>query len=82
MRTFIYWHKTSEELPKQKEVGAGKKKVLIDEPCLVIYEGRIKPSKYITEEQRWEGHMPFEVPDYWVKLNELRTTSWLKSIIK
>lgn len=75
MKTIINWHKTSEELPEQKEIklkSKGKEKVyLFDEPCLVIWENHIKPSRYITKENRWEGHTKEQVPEFWVKLKEV-----------
>lgn len=77
METKIKWHKTSEEMPEQKIVMLKNKKGLyeykIDEPCLVIWENRVKPSRYLTEQKRWEGHTETEVPEYWVKLSELKT---------
>ena len=77
MKTLIEWHKTSEEMPEQKIIMLKNKKGLyeykIDEPCLVIWENRIKPSRYLTEQKRWEGHTEAEIPEYWVKLSELKT---------
>lgn len=75
MKTIIKWHKTAEELPEQKEIKIKNKKgetsYFIDEPCLVIWEDKVKPSRFLTKENRWEGHTEEQVPEFWVKINEL-----------
>ena len=43
----------------------------IDEECLVIWEGKVKRSRYLTDQQRWEGHLKEEVPEYWFKIKDL-----------
>lgn len=75
MQTIINWHATAEMLPEQKEIKlktkGGETSYFVDEPCLVIWEGKIKPSRFITKENRWEGHTEKQVPAYWIKLKEL-----------
>ena len=78
MITHIQWHKTSEELPKQScyKLGVNKKTgedklCYFDDDLLVIWEGKIKRSKYLTEIKRWEGHTEEQIPEYWVKIKEL-----------
>ena len=78
MQTIIEWNKTSESLPEQRVINHGKNKktgedVLsyIDEECLVIWEGKVKRSRYLTDQQRWEGHLKEEVPEYWFKIKDL-----------
>jgi len=80
MITHIKWHKTSEELPKQScyKVGVNAKTgkdivSLVDDDCLVIFEGKIKRSKYLKDSNHWEGHTEEQIPEYWVKIKELRT---------
>jgi hypothetical protein len=80
MITHIKWHKTSEELPKQScyKVGVSAKTgkdivSIVDDDCLVIFEGKIKRSKYLKDSNRWEGHTEEQIPEYWVKIKELRT---------
>jgi hypothetical protein len=79
MITHIEWHKTSEELPKQScyKVGVNAKTgkdivSLVDDDCLVILDGKIKRSKYLKDNNRWEGHTEEQIPEYWVKIKELR----------
>lgn len=78
MITHIEWHKTSEELPKQShyKLGVNKKTgedklCYFDDDLLVIWGGKIKRSKYLTEIKRWEGHTEEQIPEYWVKIKEL-----------
>lgn len=71
MLTYIEWHETKKELPKPKEIEIGKSIILVDEPCLVIYKGKVKPSSYISKEKRWSGHTEEQTPEYWVKLIEI-----------
>lgn len=78
MITEIKWHETKNELPKQKQIElgivkkTGKRAIgFIDEECLVIWNGKVKRSKYIKEQNRWEGHLEEQIPDYWVKISEI-----------
>lgn len=75
MMTIINWHKTSDGLPEPRTnvINTSKGQIIdiIDEPCLVIYEGRIKPSRYLTKEGRWEGHLKNQIPDFWIKFSEM-----------
>lgn len=78
MQTIIKWHKTSEEMPEQRFTLHGKNKftgepivMAHDDACLIIYDGKIKHSRYLTEAERWEGCLPGQTPEYWVKFNEL-----------
>ena len=74
METVIKWHETAKGLPEQKIIKMknhkGEYLLKIDEPCLVIWEGKIKPGRYLTEEKRWEGHTEEQVPAYWIKLKD------------
>ena len=79
MITHIEWHKTSEELPKQScyKVGVNAKTgkdivSLVDDDCLVILDGKIKRSKYLKDNNRWEGHTEEQIPEYWVKIKDMR----------
>lgn len=79
MITHIEWHKTSEELPKQScyKVGVNAKTgkdivSIVDDDCLVILDGKIKRSKYLKDSNRWEGHTEEQIPEYWVKIKDLR----------
>lgn len=76
--TSIFWHETSKELPKQRAVSYGINKKTgkeiiskIDDECLIIWQGKVKRSRYLTEQKRWEGHLEEQAPKYWVKINEL-----------
>lgn len=78
MKTTIRWHRTDEELPKQKQIELGIVKKtgkpaigFVDEECLVIWNDKVKRSKYITSQKRWEGHLEEQVPEYWVKISEI-----------
>ena len=78
MITHIQWHNTNEELPEQScykvgvNVKMGKDIIsIVDDECLVVFEGKIKRSKYIKESNRWEGHTEEQIPEYWVKIKEL-----------
>lgn len=82
MKTIINWHETKKELPEVKVIkiqGKEKEKVFeVDEPLLVIWENRVKPSRYLHETETWEGHTKNEVPEYWVKYSELTFLSEVK----
>ena len=76
--TIIFWHTTSEKLPEQRIVNHGvnpktNEPIIskIDDECLIIWQGKVKRSRYLTEQKRWEGHLEEDTPKYWVKINEL-----------
>lgn len=72
MKTLISWRKTSEELPERELVFEGvKNKIYVDKPVLVVWEGKIKPSRYISEQSRWEGHTKDQIPEYWTYVDEM-----------
>lgn len=78
MITYIQWHKTSQELPKQScyKVGVNAKTgkdivSIVDDECLVVLDGKIKRSKYIKSTDQWDGHKKEQIPEYWVKIKEL-----------
>lgn len=79
MITKIIWNKTSEVgVPPQRVQVVCKNKrtgadvvVTNDDECLVIWEGKIKRSRYLTEEKRWEGHTKEQTPEYWVFIRDL-----------
>ena len=75
MITLINWHKTSDSLPEPRiniiNTPKGQITDLVDEPCLVIYNGRIKTSRWLSKEQRWEGHLKDQTPDFWIKFSEM-----------
>lgn len=80
MKTTINWNKTSEGLPEPTSgvaitrVLKGKQitqEILIDDECLVIWQGKVKRSRYLSEQKRWEGHLENQVPEYWVKIKDL-----------
>ena len=80
MISYILWHNTSEELPEQScyKIGVNAKTgkdivSIVDDECLVVFEGKIKRSKYLAESKRWEGHTEEQIPEHWVKIKELRT---------
>lgn len=77
--TAFVWNKTEDVgVPPQREYIAGKNKkgknivTLYDDECLVIYQGKIKRSRYLTEEQRWEGHLKGQTPEYWMFIRDLK----------
>lgn len=79
MITKILWHKTSDELPEQTVTNAGINSltgtdilIFTDDECLVIWEGKVKRSRYLKNEDRWEGHLKNQIPEYWVKIKELK----------
>ncbi len=76
--TIIFWHTTSEELPEQRIINHGvnpktNKPIIskIDDECLVVWKGKVKRSRYLTEQKRWEGYVEGQAPAYWVKLSEI-----------
>lgn len=71
MKTVIKWHKTSEEMPKPTHHCIGNLKWEVDEPLLVILEGRVKPSRWLSDQKTWEGHTKTQIPEYWIMLKEL-----------
>ena len=71
MKTVIKWHKTSEEMPQPTKYTKGNFSWEVDEPLLVIWKGKVKPSKWIPSEQYWEGHTQNQTPPYWVYFKEL-----------
>ena len=77
MKTVFNWHETAKELPEptkyEKDLGNGKiTKWEVDEPLLVIWEDRVKPSRYFPKTNTWEGHTKEQVPEYWIKLKEIK----------
>lgn len=74
------WNKTADVgVPLQREVNCGKHKktgndiiIKYDDECLVIYNGCIKRSRYLTEEKRWEGHTKEQIPEYWIKIRDIK----------
>lgn len=76
MKSVINWHETAKELPEPKKIivkgKSGKEHTLeIDEWCLVIWNNRIKPSRWLHEEKKWDGHTKDQIPAYWVKYDEI-----------
>ena len=80
MKTTINWNKTSEGLPEptvgiaMAKTPKGKqitKEIAIDDECLVIWQGKVKRSRYLSDQKRWEGHLENQVPEYWVKIKDL-----------
>lgn len=77
MQTIINWNKTSEGVPPQTVVNCGKDKkgkdiiISTDDECLVIHKGKVKRSRYLTDQQRWEGHLKDQTPEYWFKIRDL-----------
>lgn len=76
MKSIIDWHETAKELPEptnyEKALENGKTmKWKVDEPLLVIWEGKVKPSRYLSDTQTWEGHTKEQTPAYWVMLKEI-----------
>ena len=76
--TTIFWHTTSDELPEQRIVNHGvnpktNEPIIskIDDECLVVWQGKVKRSRYLTEQKRWEGYVEGQAPAYWVKLSEI-----------
>ena len=67
----IKWHETAKELPQPVELTNGKTKWTVNEPLLVIWENKVKPSEYDAKTNTWLGHTDQEVPAYWVKLKEI-----------
>lgn len=77
MESIINWHETAKELPEptphSKEAKNGRIiKWKVDEPLLVIWEGRVKPSRYLSDLQMWEGHTKEQIPEYWVMTKEIK----------
>lgn len=78
MKTIINWNKTSDGLPEPKITNCGVnaktgKNIIVsfDEACLVIWKGKVKPSQYLSNQQRWEGHTDDQTPEYWIKIKDL-----------
>ena len=80
LTTVIRWHKSSDELPEPTKLsqiiptknGVHKEKtILIDDECLVVWNGKVKRSRYLSDLQRWEGHMENQIPEYWIKIKEI-----------
>lgn len=83
MKTVINWNKTSEGLPEPTKLvqviptknGVHKEKtLLIDDECLVIWGGKVKRSRYLSDQQRWEGHLVDQFPEYWFKIKDLEVS--------
>lgn len=77
MKSIINWHETAKELPEptpyEKQTIDGRIiKWEVDEPLLVIWEGRVKPSRYLSDLQTWDGHTKEQIPEYWVMLKEIK----------
>lgn len=77
--TAFVWNKTADVgVPPQREHVVYKSKkgkdivTLHDDECLVIWQGKIKRSRYLTEEQRWEGYLEEQIPEYWVFIRDLK----------
>lgn len=75
-KSVINWHETAKELPEptayEKTLDNGKVlKWKVEEPLLVIWEGRVKPSRYFPDTQTWEGHTKEQIPENWVMLKEI-----------
>jgi len=79
MKSVILWNKTSEKLPEQTEFHTGVINKLsneeiinyIDDACLVIWKGKVKPSRYFAKTQTWEGHTKDQAPEYWIKIKDI-----------
>lgn len=76
MKTTIDWKETNKSLPEQTITtckGKNGKEIVnkFDDECLVIYQGKVKRSRYLTEFKRWEFFAENEVPEYWCKIKEL-----------
>ena len=75
MKSIINWHKTSEGLPQptkyEKEFNGKLLKYEVEEPLLVIWNGKVKPSRYFPKLDTWEGHTKEQVPEYWIMLKEI-----------
>ena len=74
----IKWNKTSEGLPEPSVYNVGfnkrtNKEILsiVDDDLLVIWDGKVKRSRYLSEDKRWEGHTENEIPEYWVKIKDI-----------
>ena len=83
MRSIINWHETAKELPEptphEKVALDGRViKWKVDEPLLVIWEGRVKPSRYLHELGTWDGHTKEQIPPYWVMLKEIKLLDEVK----
>lgn len=77
MYSVIKWNRTSEILPEDKvEIVAGKNgilhKVYVPRRCLVWWDGKIKPSAYFSKEDRWDGHLKEQVPNWWAYVDEVQ----------
>lgn len=70
-KSVINWHETAKELPQPTEYERGQSKWSVNEPLLVIWNDKIKPSRYFPDTQTWEGHTKDQVPPYWVMLKEI-----------
>lgn len=73
------WNKTEDVgVPPQRQIVIGKRKngedlvSIVDDECLVIFEGKIKRSRYLTAEKRWEGHKETQIPEYWIKIRYIK----------
>ena len=77
MYSVIKWNRTSEILPEDKvEIVAGKNgilhKVYVPRRCLVWWDGKIKPSAYFSKEDRWDGQLKEQVPNWWAYVDEVQ----------
>ena len=78
--TAFVWNKTADVgVPPQRKYIAGKNKktgkdiiTVCDDDCLVIYEGKVRRSRYLTEGQRWEWFIKGQTPEYWVFIRDLK----------
>lgn len=73
--SFIEWHETAKELPEPIVKTKGKATWTVNEPLLVIWNGRVKPSEYDSKSNTWLGHTEEQVPQYWIKLSEIEILS-------
>lgn len=69
--SLIQWHSTIKELPQPTQYSSHKTTWFVDEPLLVIWNGRVKPSQYDHKTKTWAGHTKEQIPQYWVTLKEI-----------
>lgn len=71
MITIIKWNKTEEVLPERRIVNSGNKEIKTYRRCLVVWENQIKFSRYLDDEERWEGYTKEQQPIYWSYADEV-----------